>query len=121
MWLKLLETNITLKNFILVHTYNYSGWTGDLSNSLPLIWVDVGSIVLINNLIITSAEQSSVYRNPVILGMGISSSVQIEYCTFANISLSGVSLVHDYYSTPFSFINVTFWYDKAYLLDLLYS
>jgi hypothetical protein len=110
-WLNINQSNVTLSNLFLYHTYNYSSWVGDLSTSSPLILVSVQSFVVINNVTVTSGDQQSIYVNSFIVGMNSGGSIKMEYSTFVNVSLYRVSLVHDYDPTPFYFANVTFKYD----------
>jgi hypothetical protein len=102
------QSNVTISNFILQHTYNYSTWTGSLSNSSPLISVYGGSTFIVNNVMFVPSNQALRYVNPLIFSSNSGGSVEIKYSSFVNISLNRASLVHDYYSTQYYFTNVTF-------------
>jgi hypothetical protein len=102
------QSNVTISNFILQHTYNYSAWTGSLSNSSPLISVSGESIFVVNNILFVAGNQALVYVNPIIYTSNYGGLVEIKYSTFINISLSRAPLVFDFYSTQYYFTNVTF-------------
>jgi hypothetical protein len=118
MWYNITQSNITISNVIVRHTYNYASWTGDLSYSSPLIVLADSSILTVSGVTFTSGDQATSYTNPLIFSRNAGNSVNINYTVFLNISQARVSLLHDYYATPFVIINSTFTYVDPLILFL---
>jgi hypothetical protein len=115
-WLDIYQANVTLSHLIIQHTFNYSSWSGDLSSSSPLVVVGGASTLIISYVTFIPGSEGGVYVNPLILGMNDGGMVEIQNSSVVNISLSRVSLIHDYAATPFIFTNVTFLFAQIYFL-----
>jgi hypothetical protein len=113
-WLTLDLSNVTIGSLILRHTYNYGEWTGILMLSSALIEVGNDSNLIINNVTFVPGDQSVTYTNPILLGMGSGSSVDIRYSVFINMSLTRVSLLHSYENPKFYLTNISFRYGEHF-------
>jgi hypothetical protein len=117
-WLTLDQSNVTISNVVLHHTYNYGEWN-DLSLSSALIEVGDDSNLVINSVAFIPDDQSETYANPVVLGTGSGSSVDIRYSTFINMSLTRVSLCHSFENPELYFTNISFRYGEHFFFSII--
>jgi hypothetical protein len=120
-WLTLDQSNMTISNVILHHTYNFGGWSGLLSLSSALIEVGDDSNLIVSNVTFVPGDQSAMYTNPIVLGMGSDSSVDIGYSVFVNMSITRVSLFHSYENPKFYFTNVSFRCEHFFFFIFFFS
>jgi hypothetical protein len=109
-WFSVGTSNVTISNLVLRHTYSYSGWSSQYSNS-PLMQVEYLGNIVISNVTIIPNNQTVTYANPFVLGYSESSFVNVSYSSFSNFSLTRVSLFYDYSKVKFYITNVTFRYE----------
>jgi hypothetical protein len=118
-WLTLDQSSVTVSNVVLHNTYNYGEWN-IISLSSALIEIGDDSNLIINNVTFIPGDQSVMYSNPILLGMGGSSSVNIRYSTFVNMSLTRVSLFHSFENPELYFTNISFRCGKFFFFSIFF-
>jgi hypothetical protein len=108
-WFTLTDSNVTMSNVVLHHTYSYSEWVGDFSRS-ALIEVQKNSSLVISNVTVVPGDETVTYANAFVLGYGDGSFVNVTCSSFLNFSLTRVSLFYSNAKLKFNFTNVTFRY-----------
>jgi hypothetical protein len=109
-WMTVSLCNVSFSGIYIYHTYNYSSWTGGLQNSAPLFLIESNANIYFVGVSFTSSNPSLLLTNPIFVGSNSDSLVDFVNSTFISINLERVSLIFDYWSTTFHFLNVTFRY-----------
>jgi hypothetical protein len=110
-WLSIETSNVTISGIVIYHSYNYSSWLGGLENSAPLFLLKSDSVVEFDRVLFTTLDPTLLVYNPIIVGSGSNSTVNIKNSSFTNINLSRASLIYDYWTTSFNLLNDTFRYN----------
>jgi hypothetical protein len=115
-WVSLDNSNVSVNNMVMQHTYNYADWQGLLSQSFPLVVVGDNSNAVFINVTFIPSGPSVIYANPIVFGNGSSSTIDIRYTTFINFSFTRVSLIHSFKDPKFYITNSTFRYGEVIFL-----
>jgi hypothetical protein len=111
-------SGLSMSNFTIYHTYNYSSSSLYLAGAL--FSVSSSAVLTLSYIIFTAQNPGMVILNPIVVQYSSSSVTSILYCDFFNISFQNSPLAYEDWNSKYNFTGCTFVFVVIFILFYLF-